>query len=216
MGVPQLELYYAAAQIHWIMNWIEDPLGSESRMINTALEHSDVHRWLLGHETLLQRSNILLITADRIWHRYVIAGERPPPYSPKIPLTAIPGADKINGRLVLANWVGKGIQTVGDLFAEGRLLTYEELANMLTLGNGKFITYGALQHLVRTAWGVGGREPESSPVLHELLSGSGKIATKLDCLGNLGLKHKATDGNVGTATTVDELGSLQNPCKVKP
>ncbi|KAJ1189178.1 hypothetical protein NDU88_005929 [Pleurodeles waltl] len=119
-------------------------------MIDAVLEHSDVQRWLLGRETLPQRSNILLKTAYRIWRRYVIPGERLPPYSPKIPLTAIQGAAKINGRLVLAKWVVKRIQTVGDLFEEGRLLTYEELADTHTLGKGEFITYSALQHLVRT------------------------------------------------------------------
>ncbi|XP_069076674.1 uncharacterized protein [Pleurodeles waltl] len=151
MGVPQFELYYAAAQIHWIMTWIEDPLNSEDRIVNAALKHSDMQRWLVGRETLPQRSNILLKTADRIWRRYVIAGERPPPYSPRIPLTAITGADKISGQLGLANWVGRGIQTVAELFEGGRFLPYEVLADTHTLGRGEFITHSIVCY---NAWYV--------------------------------------------------------------
>ncbi|KAJ1201531.1 hypothetical protein NDU88_005339 [Pleurodeles waltl] len=79
----------------------------------------------------------------------------------RVPLTALPEADKINGRLGLANWVGRGIQTVGELFEEGRLLSYEALADAYIFGRGEFITHGATR-LVRTAWGNGNKDITSS------------------------------------------------------
>ncbi|KAJ1114197.1 hypothetical protein NDU88_002436 [Pleurodeles waltl] len=104
--------------------------------------------WLIGRVTSPQNGNILMKVADRIWRRYVAPGARTPPYSPKITLLATPGVDILQDRLGLTSWTAKGIQPIGELFAEGRLKPYEALAEAYKLGPGEFITHGALQYLI--------------------------------------------------------------------
>ncbi|KAJ1189344.1 hypothetical protein NDU88_006092 [Pleurodeles waltl] len=99
-----------------------------------------------------------------------------PPLSPRIPLLAIPGIDRIKGQFRLAVWATKGIHTIGDIFGEGRFLPYETLARLHDLGQGGFLVHRALQRLVRNTWGNGNNEPQTSPALHKLLLGSGALS----------------------------------------
>ncbi|KAJ1202733.1 hypothetical protein NDU88_006530 [Pleurodeles waltl] len=153
-----------------------DPTHSESHTVSSQLGGLNTLEWLIGRVTLLRHSNILLKVADRVWWRYVNRGPGKPPYSPKTPLLAIPGIHKLHGRVCLTAWATKGLRLVGELFAEGQFISYEVLATTYNLGQGGFIMYDALQSLIRNAWGHGRREPQSSPILHELLSDTGKPA----------------------------------------
>ncbi|KAJ1176235.1 hypothetical protein NDU88_001518 [Pleurodeles waltl] len=114
--------------------------------------------------------NILLHNARRVWHRYVLSGDKTPQYSPKIPLLDIPKVERIAGKLDLTAWPMNGIQTVGDLFSDGQIITYEALADVHYLGRGNFITFGAMRQLIRATWNSGNKEPTVAPILHELLN----------------------------------------------
>ncbi|KAJ1158970.1 hypothetical protein NDU88_011642 [Pleurodeles waltl] len=129
--------------------------------------------WLIGRVALPRHGNILIKVADRVWRRYVNRGFGKPPYSPKIPSLAIPGIHKLHGRACLIDWATKGLQLVGELFAEDQFISYQALATTYTLGQGGFILYGALQSIICNAWGHGSREPQSSPILHKLLLDTG-------------------------------------------
>ncbi|KAJ1175600.1 hypothetical protein NDU88_000887 [Pleurodeles waltl] len=114
--------------------------------------------------------NLLLNNARRIWHRFVLGGDKKPQYSPKIPLLDIPKVEGIAAKLDLSAWPEKGIQTVDDIFSGGHITTYEALADAHNLGHGDFITFGAVRQLIRTTWNCGNNEPTVAPILHELLN----------------------------------------------
>ncbi|KAJ1087870.1 hypothetical protein NDU88_001032 [Pleurodeles waltl] len=142
-------------------------------MVGAFLGHSNVLRWLIGQDAPPHLSNTLMNVAGWVWRWYVMGWKRPPLYSPGIPLLAIPGIGRIAGKHELAAWSMKGIQTIGDIFEEGHFLTYEALANVHDLGQGGVIACGALHRLVHDTWGNGNSEPQTTPVLHELLTGAG-------------------------------------------
>ncbi|KAJ1103526.1 hypothetical protein NDU88_000948 [Pleurodeles waltl] len=118
-------------------------------MVGALQGHSNVLRWLNGQDGPPLLRNTLMNVAGWVWRRYVVGVKRPPPYSPEIPLIAIPGIGRMAGQLGLAAWSMKGILTVGDIFGEGCFLTYKALASAHDLGQDGFIACGALHRLVR-------------------------------------------------------------------
>ncbi|KAJ1128464.1 hypothetical protein NDU88_006842 [Pleurodeles waltl] len=98
----------------------------------------------MDRDELRRMQNILLHNARRIWHRYVLSGDKTPQNSPKIPLLDIPKVERIAAKLDLTAWPMNGIETVGDLFSDIQIITYEAQADAHKLGRGDFITYGGM------------------------------------------------------------------------
>ncbi|KAJ1130158.1 hypothetical protein NDU88_008514 [Pleurodeles waltl] len=69
LGASQYELYYAAVQIHWILRWLQDPLSSDSRMVNAFLGHSNVLQWLFDQDGPPRLRNTLMNVAGWVWRR---------------------------------------------------------------------------------------------------------------------------------------------------
>ncbi|KAJ1160261.1 hypothetical protein NDU88_000763 [Pleurodeles waltl] len=145
-------------------------------MINTLLGQSDAINCLISRDKPAHTDNILLGVADWIWPRYVMSTGRKPPYSHRIPLLATPGLNNIIRQFKLTKWVDKGINTIGDIFEEGHFLSYEVLTYRFKPGQSEFLIYKVLQQVVRSTWGNGSNEPNTTPILHELLTGAGTQA----------------------------------------
>ncbi|KAJ1171193.1 hypothetical protein NDU88_003063 [Pleurodeles waltl] len=78
-------------------------------------------------------------------------GESVPALFTQDPPAAILDIGGVAGQHRLAVWPTKGILTIGDIFEEGRFLTYEALANAHNLGHGWFIASAGMWYMGK--WG---------------------------------------------------------------
>ncbi|KAJ1091063.1 hypothetical protein NDU88_004191 [Pleurodeles waltl] len=171
LGTPNFERYYAAAQLQWVQYWIHRPEQAEPMSLEPRRNGTPLVNWLTSKPHKVVLVNPLLATAHACWAKYVQKGADKLPYSPHIPLNYLL-AGTAAGMQAVKLWSEAGIQTVGDCFEDGKLMTFEALQALTEINPGQFLTYHAVCHEIRKIWGIGTSEPETSPVLHQLLQHS--------------------------------------------
>ncbi|KAJ1173260.1 hypothetical protein NDU88_005098 [Pleurodeles waltl] len=71
LGAPNFELYSAAAQLQWILNWIHRPSSAEATWLKTRLQGVPLLKWLMDKRTKSTRINPLMAAAHACWKKYI-------------------------------------------------------------------------------------------------------------------------------------------------
>lgn len=104
-------------------------------------------------------SQIHIELAHRCYRRSLQLTRDTIPYAPTLPLVGTPrGRDKVT-ETALTIWHEAGIETLGDLYLEGTLLTFETLAADSGIPVGQFLLHTAITRTLTLAWGDVTTEP---------------------------------------------------------
>ncbi|KAJ1160713.1 hypothetical protein NDU88_001206, partial [Pleurodeles waltl] len=131
------------------------PESSEAMWVRTQLQGVPIYTWLTDRTVKHTTSNSLLIAAHACWRRYVQKGGTGSPYSPLIFLGQIPGGTRLLKAHSLAPWAEAGIETVGNCFDDGVMMSFEAIRDFTSVGSGQIMSYYSICHLTKKAW-VGG------------------------------------------------------------
>ena len=170
LGLPDLELYYAAAQLQWPMKWLAQVSGPETKLLHRDLGGRDILNWLLGTSVPGVQASTLIRVAWKCWKRYVQPKGVPPPYAPGLPLWSVPELAVLLKSHSAAPWRRACIVRLGDIFEEGTLMTFQRLQDLYELNAQAFLSYGALGGVLQEVWENGRLEPNTHIGLSVFLS----------------------------------------------
>ena len=180
LGLPDLELYYAAAQLQWPMKWLANTTGPENRLVRRGLGGKDTLSWLLGTSAPPRRASALIQVAWKCWKRYIQPRGAPPPYTPGLPLWSLPELAALLESHSAMPWRRASITRLEDVFEEGELMPFRRLQEKYKLGAQAFLAYGAICGVLQEIWSSGHSEPNAHMGLRAVLShGSGRHAVTI-------------------------------------
>ncbi|KAJ1092456.1 hypothetical protein NDU88_005566 [Pleurodeles waltl] len=97
--------------------------------------------------------DIMLRVAIRTWRHYACGGVRSTPYTPSLPLWAMPECAGLKAAYRTRDWEEVGIRTWADVMSDEGLHAFKELSLEYRLGPEQFMLYSALRGLMRKTWG---------------------------------------------------------------
>ena len=170
LGVPNIELYYAAAQLQWPTLWLASPNHPEREQIQLALGLTHIYTWLSLLKPQRIRETCIMKTARVCWRRYIMNPQETQPYSPLLPLVNLPPIQEIQTTHDLAYWKMCGIEEMRDLFNEGTLMTFPQVMEAYDIPGAHFLKYRAVVTAITKYWPSLPIEPNTTATLHTILS----------------------------------------------
>lgn len=185
LAVPNLELYYLAAQLQWLTKW----LGSIGLMDTATEQQPWSQLQIYSHFHPLARpprpTQIHLALAHRCYRRSLYLTRHVSPYAPSIPIAGMPRRQTIVTEREFTSWHAAGLETLSDLYEDATLLSFETLTTEQQLPAGQFLLYNAVIRSLTDTWGDMTEEPPTHQLmqyLHIMGEGSHVIHWIVDAL----------------------------------
>lgn len=125
LAVPNMEHYYLAAQLQWVTRWLSGHhLTDTATQMPGYTQYQIISLFHPGRKGP-KPTQLLLRVAHDCFRRMLRLTKRVITYAPAIPLLGTPRQHLATTAAELHTWEVAGLQTVGDLYSDGQLLSFE-------------------------------------------------------------------------------------------